>query len=75
MPEDIGKIVTYLIEEHSMQLDGIYLENYKCPDRIVVMKGQLPIDAIKKQFGKIHGLAFSDSKITSGITYSALEGS
>ena len=48
MPEDLRPLVDYLIREHGMSLVGIYLQNYKTPDRIVVMSGALPMAALRQ---------------------------
>jgi hypothetical protein len=57
-----------------MQLEGLYLENYKAPDTVVVMKGSLPIDLLKIQFGSIEGLRYEGAKVISDKTFSSLEG-
>jgi hypothetical protein len=75
MPEDIKKLVDYLSKEHGLALDGIYLENYKAPDRVVVMKGKLPIEALRAKFPEGNGLRYSETTVISDKTFSSLEGS
>jgi hypothetical protein len=75
MPKDIGQIVQYLTSELGMVLDGLYLENYKTPDVVVVMKGKLPMAAIKERFDNIQGIRFGEHVVVSDATFSSLEGS
>ena len=75
MPKDIGKIVQFLTSEFGMTLDGLYLENYKTPDVVVVMKGALPMAAIKERFSNMQGVRFGERVVVSDATFSSLEGS
>lgn len=75
MPEDLGKIVTFLQNEHGMLLEGIYLENYKSPDSVVVVKGKLPMHQLVSKFSGMPGLRFGEQSIVSDTTFSILEGS
>jgi len=74
MPEDIGKIVAFLQNQHGMLLDGIYLENYKTSDRIVVLKGAHPMRQLVKKFSAMPGLRFKAQSIVSDATFSSLDG-
>jgi hypothetical protein len=75
MPRDLAPLVDYLARQCGMQLEGLYLENYKAPDTVVVMKGPLPIDLLKSQFGGIEGLRYEGCKVISDLSFSSLEGS
>lgn len=74
MPQDLAPLVDYLTKQCGMQLDGLYLENYKAPDTVVVMKDPIPIDLLKRQFGDIEGLRYEGAKVISDKTFSILEG-
>lgn len=73
MPEDLLPLVAYLQATHGMELDGIYLENYKAPDRVVVVRGALPIEELKSRFPEGNGLRYSPVGVTSDVTFSSLE--
>lgn len=74
MPEDIGKIVQYLVSEHGLAVEGIYLENYKSPDLVIVMNGKLPMHDIAVNFRHMKDIRFAEGGIVSDRTYSSLEG-
>ncbi len=74
MPEDLRPLVEYLISNHGLAFDGIYLENYKTPDRIVVMRGTLPIAELRARFPEGNGLRYGASTVVSDRTFSSLEG-
>ena len=74
MPADISELVAYLMESHGMELDGLYLENYKSPDRVAVMTGPLPIEALETRFAHVPGLRFGRNVVISDNTFSSLEG-
>ncbi|MCS4309157.1 hypothetical protein M2404_003520 [Rheinheimera pacifica] len=74
MPKDILPLVEYLRSEHGLELDGIYLENYKSPDRIIVMKGMLPIEDLRVKFPEGGGLRYGNGVVVSDASFSSLEG-
>lgn len=74
MPSDLAPLANFLIESCGMQLDGIYLENYKGPDTVVVMRGKLPIDALKGRFDTVEGLRFGVDCVVSDMSFSSLRG-
>lgn len=75
MPKYIGRIVKFLASEFGMVIDGLYLENYKTPDVVVVMSGKLPMAAVKERFGNMRGIRFGERVVVSEETFSSLEGS
>lgn len=74
MPQDLAPLVAYLVKHCGMKLEGLYLENYKAPETVVVMDGLLPIDLLKSQFGDIEGLRYGETAVISDRSFSSLEG-
>lgn len=73
MPDDLRPLVQYLVREHGMELIGIFLENYKAPDRIVVMSGALPMDDLRR-LPESDGLRFTEWRVESDKNFASLEG-
>jgi hypothetical protein len=74
MPNDLRPLVEYLAAKHGLKVEGIYLENYKAPDRIVVVDGKLPIEDLKSRFPEGNGICYGDGCVQSDKTFSTLEG-
>jgi hypothetical protein len=74
MPEDIAPLAYYLVRKHGMAITGIYLENYKSPERVVVMDRTLPLDELQAAFPPTHGLRYTDWGVISDVTFSQLVG-
>ena len=75
MPTALKPLVDFLVSECGMEIEGIYLENYKAPDTVVVMKGTLPIEILKTRFPEGSGLRYGFSTIGHDETFCTLEGS
>ena len=74
MPDDLALMVEYLVREHRMAMTGLYLANYKSPERVVVMDRPLPLDALQRAFPPNDRLRYTDFAVLSDVTWSELAG-
>lgn len=74
MPVELRPLVDYLMAERGMRLDGIYLENYKAPDTVVVMDGALPMEDLKARFPESTDLRYTDTAVYCDKSFSTLTG-
>lgn len=75
MPADLRPLVRYLTEAHGMAVEAIYLQNYRLPEKVVVMAGSLPVAELQAKFPAGDGLRYDDWGATSDTTFSLLRGS
>ena len=75
MPADLRPLVRYLTAVHGMAVEAIYLQNYKLPEKVVVMTGSLPLADLQAHFPAASGLRYDDWGATSDSSYSLLRGS
>lgn len=74
MPEDLAPLAYYLVRECGMAIEGIYLENYRSPERVVVMDHALPLDELQRAFPAREGIRYTDWGVISDATFSQLVG-
>ncbi|QSP95503.1 hypothetical protein LPB19_03540 [Marinobacter salinisoli] len=70
----IEAILVHLKDEHDIEVEGIYLENYRSPEPIIVVNGNLPIAELKRKFSSDSSLSFTDSKVVSSDPWVTIEG-
>lgn len=70
----VKAIVSYLHEEHGLEIEGVYLENYKSHDPVIVMNGLLPIIEIETKFNPSNSLEYKGNKIYSTTPWVTIEG-
>lgn len=75
LPGDLKPVIDFLLNEHGMTLAGVYLENPKFPEVVVVVNGRLPMDLIKTRFTDSPQLRLSARSVVGEITHACLIGS
>lgn len=74
MPSDLAPLVDYLVREHGTRVSGLYLENPKSPEVVVVMDRALPLDVLRRAFPGADRLRYTDHDVQSDLTWSRLVG-
>jgi hypothetical protein len=74
LPEDLAQLANYLVTDHAMTMEGLYLENYRAPERVLVMNGPLPLMALKEAFPAKNGLRYTEWGVISDKSFSQLVG-
>lgn len=74
MPNDLAPLVDYLACEHGARVSGLYLENPKSPEVVIVMDRALPLDVLRREFPGTDRLHYTDYEVLSDLTWSRLVG-
>ncbi len=75
IPGDLKQVIDFLLNENGHTLEGVYLENPKFPEIVVVINGRLPIDLIRSRFSDSPQVTLSARSVVGEITPSSLIGS
>jgi hypothetical protein len=70
----VKAIVSYLHEEHGLEIEGIYLENYKSHEPVIVVNGALPTAELIEKFIPSDSLEYKGNKIYSTNPWVTIEG-
>ncbi|MFW5440517.1 MAG: hypothetical protein ACKE5M_07505 [Methylophilaceae bacterium] len=70
----VKAIIAYMQEERGLEIEGVYLENYKTAEPVIVMNGPLPLEAIESKFSSSNTLEYSNNKIYSTTPWVTIEG-
>ena len=70
----VKALTAYLLKEHDLEIEGVYLENYRSPEPILVMNGSLPLNEIEAEFGSSSTFEIKNKRIYSTNPWITIEG-
>jgi len=74
VPDTLAPLLDYLHQAHGLNIDAIYLENYKSPVATIVMDGALPMDELILRFPPGEDLKYGAGEFWSLSAFTSVQG-